>query len=103
MCFSAEADVVAAVVVGGIGVDALRHVRHRREVLLGALPMVFAVHQLIEAFVWWGLDGRVDWEIGRAALWWYLAIAFVLPVLVPLAVRAVEPSTCARRTDRSAG
>jgi hypothetical protein len=42
--------------------------------------------------VWWGLRGSVGWDVGRAALWWYLVIAFVLPVVVPLAVRAVEPS-----------
>src|SRR4029079_12430936 len=84
--------VVAALVVGGIGVDAIRHVRSRNEILLASLPMLFAAHQLIEDFVWWGLRGSVGWDVGRAALWWYLVIAFVLPVVVPLAVRMVEPS-----------
>jgi hypothetical protein len=92
MCFSPEADVVAAVVVGAVGIDAVRHVRNRREVLLASLPLLFAVHQLIEAFVWWGLRGSVGWDVGRAALWWYLVIAFVLPVVVPVAVRMVEPA-----------
>lgn len=92
MCFSPEMDVAASVVVGAIGIDALRHVRHRRELLLAALPLLFAAHQLVEAFVWWGLDGTVSWGLGRAALWWYVVFAFVLPVYVPLAVRAVEPS-----------
>ncbi|MGZ4795635.1 MAG: DUF6629 family protein [Acidimicrobiia bacterium] len=91
MCFSPEADVVAAVVVGAVGVDALRHVRNRNELLLAALPMLFALHQLVEAFVWWSLDHSVSHDVGRAALWTYLVIAFVLPFLVPIAVRAVEP------------
>jgi len=92
VCFSPTADLAAAVVVGAIGVDTLRHVRHRNEILLAALPLLFAAHELIEAFVWWGLDGTVGWNVGRAALWWYLIIAFALPLVVPLAVRAVEPS-----------
>jgi hypothetical protein len=90
MCFSPEADVVAAVVVGAVGVDSLRHVRRREQAMLAGLPLLFAVHQLIEAFVWWSLDGSVPTGLGRAALWWYLVIAFVLPFVVPIAVRAVE-------------
>jgi hypothetical protein len=91
MCFSPEADVVAAVVVGVVGVDALRHVRRREQVLLAALPLLFAVHQLIEAVVWWSLDDSVAHGLGRFALSAYLVIAFVLPLLVPVAIRAVEP------------
>lgn len=98
MCFSAEADLVAGVVVGAIGVDALRHVHHRGEWSLAAVPVVLAAHQLIESFVWWGLEDRVPYAVGRTALWLYLAIAFgVVPVLVPVAVRALEPASSERR------
>lgn len=98
MCFSAEADLVGAVVVGAIGVDALRHVRRTAEIPLAAVPLVLGAHQLIEAFVWWGLEGRVAQQLSRPALWIYLAIAFgVLPVLVPVAVGALEPATNRRR------
>jgi hypothetical protein len=92
MCFSPEADVAAAVVVGIIGVDAIRHARNPRELPLAALPLFFAFHQLVEAFVWWGLDGTVGADVARAALWLYLVMAFALPVVVPVAVRLVEPS-----------
>ena len=98
MCFSAEADVVAGVVVGAVGIDALRHVRRRAELPLAAIPMVLAAHQLIEAVIWWGLDDQVPTAVWRTALWVYLAIAFgVLPVLVPVAVGALEPLTNRRR------
>ncbi len=92
MCFSAQADLVTGVAVGVVGVDALRHVSSRRELPLASLPMLFAAHQLIETFVWWGLDGHVAWSVARAAVYVYLVIAFVLPVVVPLWVLAVEPS-----------
>lgn len=92
MCFSAEVDVLAGVVVGAVGVDALRHVRQRSEEPLAVLPVILAGHQLIEAFVWWGLDGRISEAVWRPAAWLYVAIAFgVLPVFVPIAVGALEP------------
>ena len=92
MCFSPEADLVAGIVIGVIGVDAFRHVRSPRERPLAALPIVFAFHQLIEVVVWRGLQGHVDSGVWHAAAWLYLAVAFgVVPVLVPFAVAALEP------------
>jgi hypothetical protein len=98
VCFSAEADLVAGIVISGAGVDALRHVEKRSEIPLASLPLVFGAHQIIEAFTWWGLDGRVPEGVGTVALWAYLVIAFgVVPVLVPGAVCAVEPEPGRRR------
>jgi hypothetical protein len=97
MCFSAQADVITGLAVGAVGIDALRHVTDRRELPLASLPMLFAAHQLIEAFVWWGLDGSVPASLGTAAAHVYLVIAFLLPVVVPLAVVAVEPDRLRRR------
>ena len=92
MCFSAEADVIGGLVVGGIGIDALRHVGRRAERLLAALPVVLGAHQLIEGVVWWGLEGHVSARFWEPARFLYLTIAFgVLPVLVPLAVGSLEP------------
>lgn len=97
MCFSAEADLIAGVLVGGAGVDALRHVRHKREYALAALPVVFGIHQLIETFTWWGLDDRIPAGIGEAATWAYLVIAFLLPAFVPWSVALVERDPRRRR------
>jgi len=91
MCFSAEADLVAGVLVTGIGIDAIQRVKSREELPLAALPLLFGIHTLIEALVWWGLEGKVPASIGTTATWIYLAVAFVLPILVPLAVLGVEP------------
>ena len=68
MCFSAGADVVAGVVVGAIGLDGLRHVRRPAEMWLASLPLVLAAHQLVEAVVWLGLQGRVSEDAWRPAL-----------------------------------
>lgn len=91
VCFSPEADIVASLVVTGVGIDALRHVGHERELAMAALPVVFGVHQAIEVAVWWGFDGRVSADLATGAAWLYLAIAFgMIPIAVPFAVRNLE-------------
>ena len=100
MCLSAEVDLVAGVVVGGIGIHALRRVSEPGQKWLASIPLVLGVHQLVEAVVWWGLEGRFSETVWRFAAWWYLAIAFgVLPVLVPIAVGALEPVSNRRRVS----
>ena len=98
MCFSPEMDVAAGVVVGSIGVSALRHVDRPQGLPLASLPVLFGTHQLTEAFVWWGLRGDVAASTGHAALWLYVMFAFVvLPVLAPVAALLVEPNARRRR------
>lgn len=95
MCVSAQADLVAGLVVGAVGIDAITHVRHRRELMLAALPLLFAAHQLVEVGVWRGLAAGAP--ASDPAITLYLAFAFVLPVYVPLAIMAVEGSPSRRR------
>ena len=98
MCFSATASFTASGVIATIGLATLRHVREPRALLFAAVPMLFAIHQFTEGFVWLGLDGR----IGRLALD-HVAFLFtmyaqgVLPLLMPLAVVLMEPLGGRRR------
>ena len=94
MCFSPQADVGGGLLICAIGVDAVRHIRQRREfIALAWIPVLLGAHQFIEALVWLWLQGHVPRGIGHVALWAYLLIAFVmLPVFIPLAVIAVEPT-----------
>jgi hypothetical protein len=94
MCFSAEADVVTGMAVGGAAVVGLLHVERRRDWPLAALPVVLGGHLLVEAAVWRGLEGHLPARIWRSAAWAYMAIAFVvIPILVPVAIAASEPIT----------
>ena len=92
MCFSASASFLAAGVIGTVGVATLRQVREPRALLFAGVPLLFALHQFTEGFVWLGLDGR----IGPLALD-HLAFLFmfyamgVLPFLLPAAVALMEP------------
>lgn len=90
MCFSPEMDLAAAVVIGVVAVDTLRQTRRPAEIGLAALPAVFAIHQLTEAFVWWGLQDQMSDAITTAATHVYLAIAWLFPVFVPVAVFLVQ-------------
>jgi hypothetical protein len=94
VCFSPQADIVGGLVICAIGVDAVRHIRQRREFLaLAWIPLLLGAHQFIEALVWLWLQGHVPRGIGQVALWAYLLIAFVvLPVFIPVAVIALEPT-----------
>jgi hypothetical protein len=98
VCFSPQADFVVGAAVAGLGVDTLRRVRARRELIVGALPLLFGVHQLVEGFVWLGLRGQVSRGLADAAKETYILYAHaVLPAIVPLGFMLLEPE---RRRSR---
>jgi Family of unknown function (DUF6629) len=98
VCFSPEASFVAAAALAPAGVAALGSVRRRGEVVVGALPLLFAGHQAVEGVVWLGLDGDVSHGLTVAAIGVYLVVAqVVLPVLVPAGVLLFERDPRRRR------
>ena len=98
MCFSATADFTGSVVLGAIGVATLREVKDRRELLLAAMPCLFALHEFIEGFVWLGLEGTVSQQLGHNAGAAYMLFAQgLLPFLLPLSVFLIEPTRRQRR------
>ncbi len=98
MCFSATANFVGSGVLGAVGVVTLTRVRHRRELLFASLPLLFAIHQFIEGFVWLGLDGilspQVAHDMGAAFM---LYAQGLLPFLLPLSVFLFEPTEQSRQ------
>jgi hypothetical protein len=98
MCFSATANFVGSTALGAVGVVTLTKVKHRRELLFASLPILFAIHQFIEGFVWLGLDGRlspqVTHDMGAAFM---LYAQGLLPLLLPLSVFLFEPDGKGRK------
>ena len=98
MCFSATANFVGSGVLASVGVVTLTRVKHRRELLFAALPLLFAIHQFIEGFVWLGLDGilspTVAHDMGAAFM---LYAQGLLPFLLPLSVFLFEPTAKSRQ------
>ncbi len=92
MCFSATSSFIAAGVIGSIGVATLRHVREPRALLFAAVPILFAVHQFTEGWVWLGLDGRIG-KVGfdHVTFLFMLYAQGILPLLMPAAVALMEP------------
>jgi hypothetical protein len=98
MCFSATANFVGSTVLGAVGVVTLTRVKHRRELLFAALPLLFAIHQFIEGFVWLGLDGRFSPAVTHnMAAAFMLYAQGLLPFLLPLSVLLFEPDQKSRR------
>ena len=98
MCFSATANFVGSGVLGTVGAATLTRVKHRRELLFAALPLLFAVHQFLEGFVWLGLDGMVPAGVTHWMAEGYMLYAQgLLALLLPLGVMLFEPGPRARR------
>ena len=98
MCFSATANFVGFGVLGAIGVAALLEVKQRRELLLAAVPSLFALHQGIEGFVWLGLEHRLPAIVAHDAAAAYVLYAQgILPFLLPLSLLLIEPTLKRRR------
>jgi hypothetical protein len=98
MCFSATVNFAGSAALGAAGAVTLTKVKHRRELLFAAMPMLFAIHQFIEGFVWLGLDGilspAVAHNMGAAFM---LYAQGLLPLLAPLSAFLFEPNARSRR------
>jgi len=98
MCLSPEASFIAAGVLAPAGVATLRLVRRRDELILAALPLLFAGHQAVEGIVWLGLEGQLSDRLLELAIRAYLVFAqVVLPVLVPVGLLWFEQDAGRRR------
>ena len=98
MCFSASANFVGSAILGAIGVATLTEVKHRRELLFAAMPLLFALHQFTEGFIWLGLDHKLPPIVAHDAAAAYVLYAQgLLPFLLPLSILLIEPTRDRRR------
>lgn len=90
MCFSETASFTAAAVLSGVGAVTLGNVRHKREIPLAMIPLLFGIQQFLEGMQWLGVSSNApSTAIGYA----FLAFAFVLwPSYFPWVIRLVEPA-----------
>lgn len=98
MCFSATANFVGGAVIASVGIATLLRVKYANEVLFATLPLLFALHQIIEGFVWLGLDGKLSPAVlNGAGAAFMLYAQGLLPILMPLAVWLIEPGQIQRK------
>lgn len=92
MCFSPEASFTAAAVTGTLGVLAVSRASRLRDLPLAAMPLLFAVHQTLEGFIWLDARQAAGAAVSGALVLAYLVFAKTLwPVFAPIAVMLVEP------------
>ena len=100
MCFSATASFSAAALLLGIGTLTLRSAlatHQRRALPFAAIPLLFAVQQLIEGVIWLTFGGEAT-LLNSVMTYVYSVFSHVLwPVYVPMAVVLMEPAGWRRR------
>lgn len=98
MCFSATASFAAAGLTSIAGGAAMHGARRRSQMLLAAIPLLFAMHQFAEGLLWLGLTQPQHAAWQRPAMLTFLFFAEVVwPLWVPLAILAVEEAPARRK------
>jgi len=98
MCFSPAASFTAAAVTGSLGLIALSRTRERRDLLLAATPVLFAVQQCLEGLIWLRMPMEAHGSVSGPLVLGYLVFAQGFwPVFAPLAVWRLEPNPARRR------
>ncbi|WP_429933630.1 DUF6629 family protein [Agrobacterium vitis] len=98
MCFSATASFTTVGVTGVIGVAALFRMSRPHDLLLAAVPIIFAIQQSIEGLLWLTLPVAPGGSVATTLTLLFLLFAEVFwPAYVPLAMLFVEPNERRRR------
>lgn len=91
MCFSASASFSSAVVLLAVGTLTLKAARHKREFFLAAIPLLFAIQQIIEGVLWLTFSNDAA-LLNVAMTYLYSFFSHVLwPIYLPLSVLLIEP------------
>jgi len=77
--------------IGLVGLLTLTKVSTPKEVVFASLPLLFALHQFTEGFVWLGVGGHIEERALELAAGIFIYYAQgILPFLVPLAIWLIE-------------
>ncbi len=98
MCFSATASFGASAVLGAIGIVAVAKAKTKPQRLFASIPLVFAVQQLSEGFLWLSLKdpGLASWRTFLTYTFLVFAMA-VWPFWISLTVRLLETNEKRKR------
>lgn len=91
MCFSATASFTAGAVLGTIGTVSLSKVKKAGQIPFASIPMVFAIQQLCEGFVWLSFSREAFMPWHSTFVYGFLFFAQILwPSFVPLSILLLE-------------
>ena len=91
MCFSATASFTASGVLALAGIATLRETKQKSHIPFASIPLLFAVQQFFEGFVWLSLQHTeyASWE-SLSTTTFLLFAQVVWPILVPLSILFME-------------
>jgi hypothetical protein len=90
MCFSATASFGAGIVLSTIGIATIKKAQRREQLAFAAIPLLFAIQQFSEGFVWVGLQTS-NTLMASTGAYIFLFFAQVLwPFWVPWSVMILE-------------
>lgn len=98
MCFSATASFATTLFTGAAGLLAVTRCQRRNELLLAAVPLVFAAQQAVEGLLWLTLPVHPNSPTASFLTFAFLFFAKVVwPALFPIATALIEPDPNRRR------
>jgi hypothetical protein len=92
MCFSANASFTAGVVLSAIGIATLKKAKKPSSYLFASIPLLFALQQIDEGFLWLSLQHIEFSYIKQFCTHFFIFIAQVIwTMLVPLSIMLLTP------------
>ena len=91
MCFSAGASFGASLLLTGIGISSVRKVKRPPEIMFASIPLLFAVQQATEGFLWLLLSSSGNVSMQAATAFIFILFAQVIwPFWVPLSIFLID-------------
>ena len=101
MCFSTTASFVASGVLAVTGTIALLKVKNPSDRLFAAIPLLFAIQQFSEGFVWFTMNDANGIAISNIAVYIFLFFALITwPIFLPLSILMMEKNIIQKKILR---
>jgi len=98
MCFSAAASFGAGVVLGTVGIASLKKVQLPSQIPFASIPLLFAVQQISEGFLWLSLTNQAYASWQQIPTYVFLVFAqIVWPTWVPFSIMMIEKNNHRRK------
>jgi hypothetical protein len=101
MCFSAGASFGAGIVLTGIGIASIKKVKQPRQLAFASIPLIFAVQQLSEGFLWLSFSNSFYAEWKEPTIFLFLFFAqMVWPLWVPLSILLLDKKEERKKVEK---
>jgi hypothetical protein len=91
MCFSTTASFIAGTTLTIIGIAAIKKTQVPSQLMFASIPLIFAIQQFSEGFVWLSLLDSKDLQLQQLAINTFLWIAlFIWPAWIPISFYLIE-------------